>query len=248
MEPSIELPLRDRRRRHRARDLGHARPFDERHHARGDGRARARSSSASRGRGRSRAASSPPARRPSPAAPTSRCCRACGGRYASARQGEGRGGGDARLLRGESRKLSLLYRRLETCGKPFAAAIHGICLGGAFELALACHYRVVVRRRHDPRRPARDQGRAVSRRRRHAARGAPDADRRRAADAVQGRADHGRRWPSSMGLVHAVAPRERLIVDRRKDWIKAGGSAAGALGRRRLPAAVGQGLFAGRHA
>src|SRR5215213_610917 len=42
----------------------------------------------------------------------------------------------------ESRKLSLLYRRLETCGKPFAAAIHGVCLGGAFELALACHYRV----------------------------------------------------------------------------------------------------------
>jgi 3-hydroxyacyl-CoA dehydrogenase/enoyl-CoA hydratase/3-hydroxybutyryl-CoA epimerase len=42
----------------------------------------------------------------------------------------------------ESRKLSLLYRRLETCGKPFAAAIHGTCLGGAFELALACHYRI----------------------------------------------------------------------------------------------------------
>ena len=36
----------------------------------------------------------------------------------------------------ESRKLSLLYRKLETCGKPFAAAVHGVCLGGAFELAL----------------------------------------------------------------------------------------------------------------
>jgi 3-hydroxyacyl-CoA dehydrogenase / enoyl-CoA hydratase / 3-hydroxybutyryl-CoA epimerase len=43
----------------------------------------------------------------------------------------------------QSRKLSLLYRKLETCGKPFAAAIHGTCLGGAFELALACHYRVL---------------------------------------------------------------------------------------------------------
>jgi 3-hydroxyacyl-CoA dehydrogenase/enoyl-CoA hydratase/3-hydroxybutyryl-CoA epimerase len=43
----------------------------------------------------------------------------------------------------ETRKLSLLYRRLETCGKPFAAAIHGVCLGGAFELALACHHRVL---------------------------------------------------------------------------------------------------------
>ena len=43
-----------------------------------------------------------------------------------------------------SRRLSLIYRRLETCGKPFAVAIHGVCLGGAFELALACHYRVMA--------------------------------------------------------------------------------------------------------
>lgn len=42
-----------------------------------------------------------------------------------------------------SRSLSQLYRKLETCGKPFAAAINGVCLGGAFELALACHYRVL---------------------------------------------------------------------------------------------------------
>lgn len=39
-------------------------------------------------------------------------------------------------------RLGRLYRRLETCGKPFAAAIGGLCLGGAFELTLACHYRV----------------------------------------------------------------------------------------------------------
>ena len=49
-----------------------------------------------------------------------------------------------RLFFEKVRGLSLLYRRLETCGKPFAAAIHGVCLGGAFELALACHYRVVA--------------------------------------------------------------------------------------------------------
>jgi 3-hydroxyacyl-CoA dehydrogenase/enoyl-CoA hydratase/3-hydroxybutyryl-CoA epimerase len=42
------------------------------------------------------------------------------------------------------RKLNLVYRKLETCGKPFAAAIHGACMGGAFELALACHYRVAA--------------------------------------------------------------------------------------------------------
>lgn len=48
----------------------------------------------------------------------------------------------ARLFE-DSRKLSQLYRRIETCGKPWVAAIHGTCLGGAFELALACHARIV---------------------------------------------------------------------------------------------------------
>src|SRR5262245_38538065 len=41
-------------------------------------------------------------------------------------------------------RLSQVYRKLETCGKPFAIAINGLCLGGAFELALACHYRVIA--------------------------------------------------------------------------------------------------------
>ena len=44
----------------------------------------------------------------------------------------------------DSSRLSRIYRRIETCGKPFAAAIHGICLGGSFELALSCHYRVML--------------------------------------------------------------------------------------------------------
>ncbi len=38
--------------------------------------------------------------------------------------------------------LSRLLRRMETCGKPFAAAINGVALGGGFEICLACHYRV----------------------------------------------------------------------------------------------------------
>ncbi|HYC26317.1 MAG TPA: enoyl-CoA hydratase-related protein, partial [Roseiarcus sp.] len=41
-------------------------------------------------------------------------------------------------------QLSRTYRRLETCGKPAAAAINGVCMGGGFELALACHYRIVA--------------------------------------------------------------------------------------------------------
>jgi 3-hydroxyacyl-CoA dehydrogenase / enoyl-CoA hydratase / 3-hydroxybutyryl-CoA epimerase len=48
-----------------------------------------------------------------------------------------------RIFFEETRRLSLLFRKLEVCGKPFVAAIHGVCVGGAFELALACHYRIV---------------------------------------------------------------------------------------------------------
>ena len=88
-----------------------------------------------------------------------------------------------------SRRLSLLYRKLETCGKPFAVAIHGVCLGGAFELALACHYRVMADDEKTKGRPAGNQGRALSGRRRHAARVAHHADGRRAAVSVQGRSD-----------------------------------------------------------
>ncbi len=41
-------------------------------------------------------------------------------------------------------KYSNLYRRLESCGKPFVAAINGTALGGGLELCLACHHRVVL--------------------------------------------------------------------------------------------------------
>ncbi|MEX3941854.1 3-hydroxyacyl-CoA dehydrogenase NAD-binding domain-containing protein [Paraburkholderia sp. BR10937] len=54
----------------------------------------------------------------------------------------------ARAARDLTLEASLTYRRLETCGKPVAAAINGLALGGGYELCLACHYRVLA---DDPR-------------------------------------------------------------------------------------------------
>jgi 3-hydroxyacyl-CoA dehydrogenase/enoyl-CoA hydratase/3-hydroxybutyryl-CoA epimerase len=42
------------------------------------------------------------------------------------------------------RNIKSLLRRIETLGKPVAAAINGAALGGGLEICLACHYRVIV--------------------------------------------------------------------------------------------------------
>ncbi|WP_349370968.1 3-hydroxyacyl-CoA dehydrogenase NAD-binding domain-containing protein [Salinarimonas sp.] len=123
----------------------------------------------------------------------------------------------------ESRRLSLLYRRLETCGKPFVAAIHGTCLGGAFELALACHHRVLCD--HDATKvglPEIKVGLFP---------GAGGTQRvarlMQTGDALQmlfkGQQLKGL-MARNMGLVHQVVPHDTLI-DTAKAWIRDGGSA-----------------------
>jgi 3-hydroxyacyl-CoA dehydrogenase/enoyl-CoA hydratase/3-hydroxybutyryl-CoA epimerase len=123
----------------------------------------------------------------------------------------------------ESRKLSLLYRRLETCGKPFAAAVHGVCLGGAFELALACHYRVLSDA--DSTRVGLPEVKVGL------FPGAGGTQRvarlMQTGDALQMLFKGEQIRPlmaRNMGLVHAVAPRDG-IVQAAKDWIRNGGSA-----------------------
>src|SRR6266478_2278101 len=123
----------------------------------------------------------------------------------------------------ESRKLSQLYRRLETSGKPWVAAINGTALGGAFELCLACHRRVGA---DNPKTrvglpeikvglfPGAGGTQRVAR-------------MMRPADALQMllkgdqlRLDRAK----AMKLVDAIVPAAELVKTA-KDWIKAGGKA-----------------------
>src|SRR5690606_12341393 len=42
------------------------------------------------------------------------------------------------------RRTHALFARIENLKTPAAAGIHGFCLGGGLELALACHYRIAA--------------------------------------------------------------------------------------------------------
>ncbi|MCW0181217.1 MAG: 3-hydroxyacyl-CoA dehydrogenase NAD-binding domain-containing protein [Zavarzinia sp.] len=51
---------------------------------------------------------------------------------------------DAKALTENSGALQKIFRRYETAGKPFVAAINGTALGGGLEITLACHYRIAA--------------------------------------------------------------------------------------------------------
>ena len=118
-----------------------------------------------------------------------------------------------------SRRLSQIYRRLETCSKPFAAAINGVCLGGAFELALSCHYRVLAD--HEKARVGLPEVRVGL------FPGAGGTQRvarlMQTGDALQMLFKGEQIKPAAakaMGLVHEVAPAAEIVA-RAKAWVKA---------------------------
>jgi len=123
----------------------------------------------------------------------------------------------------ESRRLSQIARRMETSGKPWVAALNGTAMGGGFELALACHHRVASE--NDKTRLGLPEikvglfpgGGGTQR----IARMMPPAD------ALQYllKGDQLRlNRAKAMKLVDEIVPPSEL-VQKAKDWIKAGGKA-----------------------
>ncbi len=43
------------------------------------------------------------------------------------------------------RPVNVMFDRIENMPVPVVAAVHGVCVGGGFELILACHYRIATR-------------------------------------------------------------------------------------------------------
>jgi len=123
----------------------------------------------------------------------------------------------------ESRKLSQVYRRIETCGKPWVCALNGTAMGGGFEFALACHHRIAT---DNPKtrlglpeiKVGLFPGAGGTER---VARMIPPADALQfLLKGEQLKVDRAK----AMKLIDAVVPQADLITAA-KDWIKAGGKA-----------------------
>ncbi len=123
----------------------------------------------------------------------------------------------------ESRKLSQVYRRIETCGKPWVCALNGTAMGGGFEFALACHHRIAA---DNPKtrlglpeiKVGLFPGAGGTQR---VARMIPPADALQfLLKGEQLKVDRAK----AMKLIDAVVPQGDLITAA-KDWIKAGGKA-----------------------
>ena len=245
-ESMTQFQTRHRCRRHRARHLGHARPLDERHRRSVDRGAWPRSSRRSRATPRSRARSitsgketfcagadltmletlarvvrRPGARRKARKPPA----RGCSTRAASCRSSTG--GSKPAASRGSRRSTA---RRS----------------GGGFELCLACHHRVAAdnaktRLGLPEVKVGLFPGAGGTQR---IARMMPPADALQFL--LKGDQISSVDRAKAMKLIDAVVPPADLIKAA-KDWIKAGGKANGAVGRRGLPSARRAGLFQGRH-
>ena len=188
---------------------------------------------------------SPLARRHFQAAPIFPCCK-----RAAERLSESAGRKKAKKKPQNSfskraSRLSQIYRKLETCGKPFAIAINGTCLGGAFELALACHYRVIA---------DNDKARV----------GLPEikvglfpgaggtqrvARLMQTGDALQMLFKGEQIRPKAaktMNLVHEVAPADDIVA-KAKAWIAAGGKGVAPWDEQGLQASFRKSVFAAGH-
>jgi 3-hydroxyacyl-CoA dehydrogenase/enoyl-CoA hydratase/3-hydroxybutyryl-CoA epimerase len=139
----------------------------------------------------------------------------------------------------------VLFRRIETCGKPWVAAINGTAVGGGFELTLACHHRVAAD--NEKTRlglPEVKVGLFP---------GAGGTQRvariMQPADALQfllkGDLVSVNR-AKAMKLIDEVVPAADLIKTA-KEWIAKSGTAKGAVGHREFQAAGRPGAIEGRH-
>src|ERR1700749_297311 len=127
------------------------------------------------------------------------------------------------MLFDQSRRFSLAFRAIETSGKPWAAAINGLALGGGFELTLSCHYRVAA---DNPKtrlglpeiKVGLFPGHGGTQR---VPRIVPPQDAMTML--LKGEA-HNVAKAKALNLIHAVVPAADMIKAA-KDWIKGGGKA-----------------------